>query len=137
MLLTYLLPRVIVSVATVSLIGRVSFRAVVEPSYSVPPEAVKPSNGVLEDLEAKIEEEPPFGPSLDEDDQENEEENGENGVVEEEESEEEEDVRTPLQSRSAYPQLVNRTSKSSWNPLRARLISGAHTPFFSRIRASC
>ncbi|KAF8433508.1 hypothetical protein L210DRAFT_3486116 [Boletus edulis BED1] len=45
-----------------------------------------PSNGILETLEVKPEEEPPFGPPLVEDEQESEEENGENGIVEEEES---------------------------------------------------
>ncbi|KAH0837922.1 hypothetical protein J3R83DRAFT_6154 [Lanmaoa asiatica] len=58
----------------------------------VPVEALKPSNGVLEDLEPKTEEEPPFGPPPGEDEQENEEnENGENGIVEDEESDEDED----------------------------------------------
>lgn len=90
-------------------------------------EAVEPSNGMLENLEAKAEEEPPFGPPPGEDEQENEEENGENGVVEDEESDE--DVCAAWQSRYACSQVFPRISKSSWNQLHAHLISGEHIPF--------
>jgi len=64
-------------------------------SQPIPVEAETPSNGILENLEVKAEDEPPFGPPPGEDEQETEEEeNGENenenenGVVEEEESDE-------------------------------------------------
>lgn len=89
-------------------------------------EAVEPSNGMLENLEAKAEEEPPFGSPPAEDEQENDEENGENGIVEEEESDE--DVCTACQSRYEGSQYFPRISKSSWNQLHAHLISGEHIP---------
>jgi len=65
-----------------------------------PGRAVKPSNGMLENLEAKAEEEPSFGlPSGEDEEEETEEENGEyeNGVVEEDESDE--DVCAALPSK--------------------------------------
>ncbi|KAH7886224.1 hypothetical protein F5I97DRAFT_1878579 [Phlebopus sp. FC_14] len=58
--------------------------AVATPALQpVPLEAVKASNGLIEDLEVKVEEEPPFGPTPDED-------GNDNDAEEEEESEEDE-----------------------------------------------
>lgn len=83
---------------------------------------------MLENLEPKTEEEPPFGPPPGMDEEENEEENGEetgeNGVVEEEESEE--DVFASRQVSLCALTFVSRTSKSSWNHRHAPLTSGEH-----------
>jgi pre-mRNA 3'-end-processing factor FIP1 len=107
-------------------------------SQPVPVESVKPSNGVLDTLEAKAEEEPPFGPTptQDEDELENEEENGENGIVEEEESDEDdiEIIMEPTSrsldfrqqnaaGRSLHPRPSTQTSK----PLPSQLTT-EYTP---------
>ncbi|KAI9570152.1 hypothetical protein HD554DRAFT_2037513 [Boletus coccyginus] len=74
---------------------------------------------MLENLEAKAEEEPPFGSPPAEDEQENDEENGENGVVEEEESDED-DIEIIMEPTSRSLDFRRRQQNTAGRPPQSR-----------------
>jgi pre-mRNA 3'-end-processing factor FIP1 len=106
------------------LYGETDATAVVATSVPqfVPIEPVKPSNGVV-NLEAKVEEEPPFGPEFDDEDHDDEEENG---AGEEEDSEEEDDIEIIMEPASRSLDL--RQQNAVARPPQARSTSQASKP---------